>query len=101
MLQEGIGELACEVADIQSKYIRAFQETAADFPTRFPGNTELASIAVDRDDFSNLLGLVDRRDRFAREVQQLYRDDQVPFAFVCAPTRDIGTRGLAGMHRTG
>ncbi len=83
-LQEGIGELACEVADIQSKYVRAFQETAADFPTRFPGNTELASIAVDRDDFSNLLGLVDRRDRFAREVQQLYRDDQVPFAFVCA-----------------
>ena len=58
-LQEGVGELAYEIAEIQSKYVRAFQETAAEFSTRFPGNTDLTSIPVQEDDFSKLLVLVD------------------------------------------
>ena len=83
-LQEGVGELAGVVVDIQSKYVRAFQETTSQFPTRFPGNTDIASVAVAPDDMTSFFNVVDDRDRFARELQRLYRDDQVPFASLCA-----------------
>ena len=83
-LQEGIGELSYRIADIQSKYVRAFQETASGFPTRFPRNTDLSSIPGAEDDFTNFLSVIDKRDRFVRELQELYRDGPVPFAFLCA-----------------
>ena len=83
-LQQGIGELSGVVVDIQSKYVRAFQETVSQFPTRFPGNTDIASVPVAPDDMTSFFNVVDDRDRFARELQRLYRDDQVPFAFLCA-----------------
>ena len=83
-LQEGVGELSVAVADIQTKYVRAFQETAFGFSERFPGNADLLSVPVREDDITEVLVAVDERDRFARELQRMYRDDQVPFAFVCA-----------------
>ena len=83
-LQEGVGELSGVIVDIQSKYVRAFQETTSQFPARFPGNTDIASVAVAPDDMTSFFNVVDDRDRFARELQRLYRDDQVPFAFLCA-----------------
>ena len=83
-LQAGVGERSVEVTDIQTKYVRAFQETASDFSKRFPGNADLSSVPVDGTDFTPIFGLADQRDRFGREVQRLYRGDQVPFAFVCA-----------------
>ena len=33
---------------------------------------------------TKLFVAVDERDQFARELQRMYRDDQVPFAFLCA-----------------
>ena len=98
MLQEGIGALSYEVADIQDKYVRAFQETTANFSTRFPGNTDLMSVPVDVDDFSNIRSLADRRDRFGRELQRLYLGDRVPFAFPVLQAWEFGTRGLACKH---
>lgn len=83
-LQKGVGELSVTVVDIQSKYVRAFQETTSQFPERFPGNTDITSVAADPDDMTGILSVVDDRDRFARELQRLYRDDQVPFASLCA-----------------
>lgn len=83
-LQEGIGELSYKIADIQSKYVRAFQETASGFPTRFPGNTDLSSVPVTEDDITKFLGVVDERDRFVRGLQEMYLDGPVPFAFLCA-----------------
>ncbi len=83
-LQKGIGALSYTIADIQSKYVRAFQETASGFPTRFPGNTDLSSVPVAEDDISKFLGVVDEHDRFIRGLQELYRDGPVPFAFLCA-----------------
>ncbi len=83
-LQEGVGELSVAVVDIQSKYVRAWQETISQFPERFPGNTDIASVPVALDDMTSIFSVVDDRERFARELQKLYRDDQVPFAFLCA-----------------
>ena len=83
-LQEGIGKLSYRIADIQSKYVRAFQETASGFPTRFPRNTDLSSIPVAEDDFTNFLSVIDKQDRFVRDLQELYRDELIPFASLCA-----------------
>ena len=80
VLQEGIGAKSSEVVEIQNKYVRAFQETAAEFPTRFPGNAELTSIPVKPEDFAGVLGIVDQADRLSRDLMRLYRDGHVPFA---------------------
>ena len=99
-LQEGVGELSVAVVDIQSKYVRGWQETISQFPERFPGNTDIASVPVALDDMTNIFSVVDDRDRFARELQRLYRDDQVPFAFLCAylgrPAPDVWQACTAG-----
>ena len=81
--QEGMGAKSSEVVEIQNRYVRAFQETTAEFPTRFPGNADLTSIPVKADDFAEFLGIVDEADRLARDLMQLYRDDHVPFASLC------------------
>ena len=57
-LPEGIGERSDRIADIQSKYVRAFQETASGFPARFPGNTDLSRVPVPADDITQFLGVV-------------------------------------------
>ena len=97
-LQEGIGELSYRIADIQSKYVRAFQETASGFPTRFPRNTDLSSIPVAEDDFTNFLSVIDKQDRFVRELQELYRDEPVPFALSLRSPGPSGPRALAHLH---
>ena len=78
------GSFPVVVADIQSRYVRAFQETAFGFQRRFPGNADLLSVPVSEDDLTKVFVVVDERDQFARELQRLYRDDRVPFAFLCA-----------------
>ncbi|MYB42498.1 MAG: tetratricopeptide repeat protein [Chloroflexi bacterium] len=93
VLQEGIGALSAEVVDIQTKYVRAAQESTEAFSTRFPGNTDLTRVPVDVDDLSNIRSLVSQRDEFGREILKLYQADKVPFAFLCAklgrPTPEI------------
>lgn len=84
VLQQGIGELSGEIVDIQTKYVRAAQDSTAAFSTRFPGNTDLTRVPVDVDDLSNIRSLVDQRDRFGRELLKVYQADKVPFAFLCA-----------------
>ena len=43
LLREEFGGLSCEITAIQSKYVRAYQETAEEFSTRFPGNGSLVT----------------------------------------------------------
>lgn len=83
VLQEGVGARLSEVVEIQNKYVRALQETAAEFPTRFPRNADLMRISVKPDDFAELLGIIDEADRLSRDLMRLYRDTHVPFASLC------------------
>ena len=78
VLRQGIEQLHYEVAEIQSKFVRGFQETAAEFSTRFPNNTEMSRVVVDPDDPSKFLEIVDQRDKYVREVEQLYREGVIP-----------------------
>ena len=78
VLRQAIEELQYEVEEIQSKFVRAFQETAAEFSTRFPNNTEMSRVVVDPDDPSKFLEIIDQRDKYVREVEQLYREGVIP-----------------------
>ena len=85
VLRQGVEDLQYEVVEIQSKYVRAFQEVGAEFSTRFPNNMGLSRVAVDVEDPSKFLQIVDQRDKFVREVEQSYRDGVLPLV-VFAPT---------------
>lgn len=76
-LQEG--ELPHEVVDIQTKYVRALQETMLLYPTRFPNNTHLSSIPMTQDGIIKVLGLVDERDRYFLKLHEWYRDEPISF----------------------
>ena len=78
VLRHGFENLQYEVMAIQSKFVRAFQETAAEFSTRFPNNMEMSRVTVDEDDPSKFLQVVDQRDKFVREVEQLYSEGVLP-----------------------
>ena len=80
VLREGMEDLSYEVAALQSKYVRAFQETSAEFATRFPGNMDMYRIEIKNDDFTKLFQSVERRDQFVRSVGELYRQGRLPFA---------------------
>ena len=82
VLRQGYEDLQYEVAEIQSKYVRVFQEIAAEFSTRFPNNMGLSRIALDLEDPSKFLEMIDERDRFVRDIEQLYRDGAVPLIAV-------------------
>ena len=80
VLREGMEYLSYEVTALQSKYVRAFQETSAEFTTRFPGNMEMYRIEIKNDDFTKLFQNVERRDQFVRRASELYRQGRLPFA---------------------
>ena len=79
VLREGLEDLSYEIKALQSKYVRAYQETCDEFSTRFPGNMELSRIAVDDNDLSNIFLLTDKRDEFVRNVNLLYQQGRLPF----------------------
>ena len=80
VLREGLEELSYEIAAIQSKYVRAYQETLEEFSTRFPGNMGLSRIKIENDDITKILYTVDQRYQLAREVERMYRQRQIPLA---------------------
>ena len=69
-----------EVAVIQSKFVRAFQETVAAFPTRFPENTSLSTFMVEDDDLTDLFEITDRRTRTVRIAWDMYLNGRLPLA---------------------
>ena len=80
VLREGLEDLSYEVTAVQSKYVRAFQETIEDFSTRFPGNMGLSRIDVANDDFTKIFQSVDQHDQWVRRADQMYREGRVPFS---------------------
>jgi tetratricopeptide (TPR) repeat protein len=65
-------ELEYEVRDIQSIYVRAFQETFAEFGTRFPDHPGLQKMQIVDQDFTKLFGVLIQRSRNVSQVFQLY-----------------------------
>ena len=80
VLRQGIEDLVYEVAAVQSKFVRAFQETAEEFSTRFPENMGMYRVRVEEGDLSKIFQTVDRRARFVQEAERLYREGTLPFA---------------------
>ena len=80
VIRQDLEELSYEIRAIQSKYVRAYQETLNEFSTRFPGNMGLSRVKIEDDDITKILLTVDQRYKFAREVERLYRQKQLPFA---------------------
>ena len=80
VIREDLEELSYEIAAIQSKYVRAYQETFAEFSTRFPGNMGMSRIRIENDDITRILYAVDQRYQLAHEVERMYRQRQLPLA---------------------
>ena len=82
-LQQGLGAVSCEVVELQSKYVRAFQEILEEFPMRFPGNPSLLRIRMD-DSFTPVFQSVDLRYRYVENIERLYESFQIPFVSFCS-----------------
>ena len=80
VLREGLEDLSYEIAAVQSKFVRAFQETAGDFSTRFPEHTGLSSVTADDDGMVKVFQQIDLRDQFYRELERAYQEGRLPLA---------------------
>ena len=80
VLRQGIEDLSYQVKVVQSKFVRAFQETNAEFSTRFPENMDFYRIEVGDDDYTKLFQSIDQRDQSVREVHRMYREGRLPLA---------------------
>ena len=79
-LRKGLEDLSYEIVDIQSKYVRAFQDAFGKFSTRFPENMGLSLVEIENNDFTHIFQSVDQRDSFIRKAEQLYEKGGLPFA---------------------
>ena len=80
VLKEGLEDLSYEIAAIQSKFVRAFQETFEEFTTRFPGHPGFFLVSFANDDFSKLYETVDHHDELGRQIKGMCQDGKLPFA---------------------
>ncbi len=78
-LRQDIEVLTYEVMSIRSKYVHAFQETANEFSTRFPGDKSISRVDVSGDDISGVLRVLDGRYRMVSDIEALYREGRLPF----------------------
>ena len=83
VLRQGLSGLSYEITALQSKYVRAYQETLEDFSTRFPDNMSLSRVKLDSD-FTQIFQSIELRDQFVRNAEELYKSRQLPFATFCS-----------------
>lgn len=83
VLGEGIGKLSYEITDIQSKYVRAYQEIAEEFPIRFPGNKSLLRVKMDSN-FTEFFQSIDLRYQYVSNAETMYKSKQLPFPAFCS-----------------
>ena len=81
--RSGLEDLSYEIVAIQSKYVRAFQETTDEFSTRFPKNQSLSRVKLD-DDFGQVFRSIELRSQFVQNVESLYQTGRLPFASFCS-----------------
>ena len=82
-LQQKFGKITCEIVELQSKYVRAFQEIFEEFPLRFPGNPSLSRIKMDNN-FTPIFHNVDLRHQQVENAEKLYESHQIPFVTFCS-----------------
>ena len=82
MVGQGLGGLTYEIAEIQSRYVRAYQETLEEFSARFPDNQSLSRVKLDSD-FTQIFQSIDLRHRHVSNAEALYKSQQLPFAVFC------------------
>ena len=111
VLDEGLVDRSYEITAVQSKFVRAFQETLEKFPPRFPENMDLSPLEIEDNDFTQVFLSIDQRHRFVSEVNRIYQDGRLPFVSFCslvrrsvleswhAITRSDGTRIRFGTGR--
>ena len=81
--RQGFGSLSYEITAIQSKYVRAYQETVEEFEIRFPGNTSLSRVKLDNE-FTQIFQAIDLRHQHVRNTEELYRSHRLPFSSFCS-----------------
>ena len=82
MLRQGLGGLSSEITAIQSKYVRAYQETLEEFSARFPDNMSLSRVKLDSD-YSQIFQSIELRHRHVSNAEAMYKSQQLPFAAFC------------------
>ncbi len=79
VLRQDLEELSYRVEEVQSKFVRAFQETFEEFSTRFPGDMSLSRIEIKDDDFTKFYQIVEHADQSERNALRVYQEGKVPF----------------------
>lgn len=84
--KRGLEDLAFEIADIQSKYVFAFQETFTKFSTLFPDIEGFEQISDDKN-LSKMRSFIDKRHEHVTETQKLYFEHKIP---LCTLSQVLG-----------
>ena len=80
VLREGLESLSYEINLVQSKYLRAFQESFEDFSTLFPDHPGLSTVDVSNNDFSKMLYMVDQKYELGKRANEYYESGQIPIS---------------------
>lgn len=83
VLRQAFGNVRYEIAEIQSKYVRAFQETFEEFSIRFPDNMSLSRVKMDSN-FTPVFQSIELRHQHISNIEELYKSYQLPFASFCS-----------------
>ena len=83
VLHQGLGDVSCEITALQSKYVRAFQETCEEFSIRFPDNMSLSRVKMDSN-FTQFFQSMDLRHQHVSNAEGLYKSRQLSFASFCS-----------------
>ena len=81
---EGIEARSYEITAIQSKFVRAYQQSIEEFSPRFPGNVGLSPVEIKDNDFTQIFFNIDKRHELGREADRLYRAGRLPFTSFCS-----------------
>ena len=83
VLHQGPGNVSYEIAELQSKYVRAFQETCDEFSLRFPDDMSLSRVEMDSN-FTQFFQSIDLQHQHVTKAEELYKSNRLPFASFCS-----------------
>lgn len=83
VLRQALGDTSYEIAELQSKYVRAFQDTWGEFSLRFPDDRSLSLVEMDSN-FTPVFQSIELRHQYVSNVEDLYQSYQLPFASFCS-----------------
>ena len=83
VLRQALGDVSYEIAELQSKYVRAFQDTWGEFSLRFPDDMSLSLVEMDSN-FTPIFQSIELRHQYISNVEGLYKSRQLPFASFCS-----------------